>query len=270
LPGSDIHTDRLAQAERLTAAVRDAGTIALRLFHRRDTIKSWTKEKDSPVCEADIAVNDLLQEKLSAPGFGWLSEESADDPTRLSAERIWVIDPIDGTRAFLAGLPDWTIATALVENGRPVVAVVFAPVSEEMFVAIGGGGAQRNGTPIVVNDAAALDGARLGGPRRYLERLQEAAPEIILTPRVHSLALRLTRVAQGALDAAIATANSRDWDLAAADLLVHEAGGVLTTFSGQALTYNRAEPVHEALLAAGRLRHSQLMNFVHERRIAIA
>ena len=265
---SDRATDRHEQAQRLVAAVREAGAIAHNMCG--GTIKSWTKGKDSPVCEADIAVNDLLHARLTDPAIAWLSEESIDDPQRLTARRVWVIDPIDGTRAYLAGLPDWTVAAALVEDGRPVVAVVFAPVTDELFVATQGSGATRNGNPIRVNDAAVLDGARLGGPRKYLERLQQAAPALVATPRVHSLALRFTRVAQGALDVAMATANSHDWDLAAADLLVHEAGGVLTTFAGQALTYNQANTVHEPLIAAGRDRHERLIELVNGHRIAFA
>ena len=261
---TERRTEHERDAQRLTAAVRDAGAVALKTF--RGTVKSWTKGKDSPVCEADIAVNDMLHERLSGADFGWLSEESIDDPQRLAARRVWVVDPIDGTRAYLAGLPDWTIAAALVEDGRPVAAAIYAPVAEELFTAIAGGGAQCNGVPMTATAGNALDGARLSGPRRYLERLQEASPAIVLTPRVHSLALRFARVAQGILDAALATANSHDWDLAAADLLVHEAGGLLTTFSGRGLTYNQADTKHEPLVAAGRERHEQLIGLVQARR----
>ena len=268
MPASELATDHREQLQRLTAAVREAGATALTMFGQSP--RSWTKGKNSPVSEADIAVNDLLHARLRDTGFAWLSEESVDDPRRLAAHRVWVVDPIDGTRAYLAGLPDWTIAAALVEDGRPVVAAILAPVSDEMFVATRGGGARCNGDPIRVNDGTALDGARLGGPRSYLERLQKAAPTLVAMPRVHSLALRFTRVAQGVLDIAMATANSHDWDLAAADLLVHEAGGILTTFAGRALTYNRADPVHEPLVAAGRDRHGRLIELVNGHRIAFA
>ena len=129
MPGSDIHTDRLAQAERLTAAVLEAGTIALRLFHRRDTIKSWTKEKNSPVCEADIAVNDLLQEQLARPASAGCQRKALTIPHgSRRATSGWSIQST-ARALFSPGCPDWTIATALVENGRPVVAAVFAPVS---------------------------------------------------------------------------------------------------------------------------------------------
>jgi len=260
LPDIERHTDPEQQTQRLADAVREAGPLALKTF--RGTVKSWTKGKDSPVSEADIAVNELLHERLSGAEFGWLSEESIDDPQRLTARRVWVVDPIDGTRAYLAGLPDWTIAAALVEDGRPVAAAIYAPVVDELFTATADGGAWCNGVAMTVTTGNALDGVRLSGPRRYLERLQEASPAIVATPRVHSLALRFARVAQGTLDVAMATANSHDWDLAAADLLVHEAGGLLTTFSGQKLAYNQLDTKHEPLLAAGRGRHEQLIGLV--------
>ena len=106
-------------------------------------INNWTKGGSSPVCEADIAVDRLLHERLTGEelGFGWLSEESVDDPARLAARYVWIVDPIDGTRAYLAGLPDWAVSAALVENGRPIAACLYAPVTEEFFMAIAGKGA---------------------------------------------------------------------------------------------------------------------------------
>jgi myo-inositol-1(or 4)-monophosphatase len=268
LPGNDRGAERQRQTERLADAVRAGGDIALKTF--RGPLKSWTKRKDSPVCEADIAVNELLHERLAGDGIGWLSEESLDDARRLSARQVWVIDPIDGTRAYIAGLPDWSIAAALVEDGRPIAAALFAPVTEELFTATAGGGAFRNGIAIAVTAGDALDGAKLNGPRSYLERLQRVCPEVVATPRVHSLALRFARVAQGTLDAAFASGNSHDWDLAAADLLVHEAGGLLTTLAERAPVYNRATPVHESLIAAGRDRHRRLVGLMREQKIAAA
>ena len=268
MPATEPRLAHREQAEHLADAVREAGAVALRTF--RGTLKSWTKGNESPVSEADIAVNELLHERLARDGTGWLSEESENDPDRLSAARVWVVDPIDGTRAYIAGRVDWTIAVALVEEGRPVVAAIFAPVTDELFVAIAGGGAARNGVPMAVNGGESLEGARLAGPQRYLDQLRAATPTIVAVPRIHSLALRLTRVAEGVLDAAVASGNSHDWDLAAADLLVHEAGGAMTTLAGQALTYNRAEPVHGVLVAAGRERHERLLELMNERRIAFA
>ena len=259
MPASE--PSRAADRERLAAAVRDAGAIAMKFF--RGEFKRWTKGTgDSPVTEADIAVNDLLRARLPEPGDGWLSEESENDPSRLGARRVWVVDPIDGTRAFIAGREDWSVSAALVEAGRPVVAVVFAPAADELFLAVAGAGATRNDAPIRVSSGAGLDGARIAGPKRLLDWIAGRHPGLVAMPRVHSLALRLVRVAQAELDGAIAGGRASDWDLAAADLLVHEAGGVMTTLDGKTLSYNRPEPIHGVLVAAGRDRHAALIDLM--------
>jgi myo-inositol-1(or 4)-monophosphatase len=216
------------------------------------------------VCEADIAVDDFLRRRLARNGYGWLSEETEDDPARLTAGQVWVVDPIDGTRAYLAGRADWAVSAALVVAGRPVVAALFAPVSEEMFLATVGGGATRNAAPIRATAGNGLDGARIGAPKRIFDQLARLNVNVNAMPRIGSLALRLARVADGELDAAFAGGASHDWDLAAADLLVHEAGGVLTTLTGDLLIYNQPETVHAALIAAGRARHATLIDLVQD------
>jgi myo-inositol-1(or 4)-monophosphatase len=251
------------RADQLAATLREAGAVALKFF--RGTIRSWTKAHSSPVSEADIAVNDLLHARLDRSGIGWLSEESKDNAARLDGHRVWIVDPIDGTRAYLAGLPEWSIAVALVEHGRPIVAGVFVPAADEMFIAIAGGGATLNGLPIRATSGHDLAGTRIAGPKSYLERFAVLAPDIVAMPKVPSLALRLARVAQGRLDASFASVHANDWDLAAADLLVHEAGGVLTTVAGQQLLYNRPELVHGALIAAGSARHETILGLVREK-----
>ena len=260
--------DHAQAAERLAECVREAGALALSMF--RVPIKTWIKAGSSPVSEADIAVDELLRGRLmgARDGFGWLSEESADDPARLAARYVWVVDPIDGTRAFLAGLPDWCVSAALVERERPVAACLCAPATDEFFMAVAGQGATRNGAAIAVTVAATLADARIAGPRGFLNKLAAVAPTLTVMPRVRSLALRLARVAQGICDVAIAGENSHDWDLAAADLLVHEAGGALTDLGGGVVSYNRPVPRHGMLVAAGRNRHAAFVNLVRESRIA--
>ena len=246
--------------------MREAGELARATA--RGTFKRWTKGDDnSPVSEADIAVNDLLRARLTElmPGAGWLSEETEDHLPGRAQPAAWIVDPIDGTRAFISGRADWTISVALVEHGRPLLAALYAPATDEMFVAVRGGGATVNGTAISVNVGDTLERARLAGPKRYLDKLAGLLPDILAQPKVHSLALRLTRVAHGQLDAAFASPGSHDWDLAAADLLVHEAGGVLTDLAGHALTYNRSHIVHGALIAAGPARHATLLGLVRDR-----
>ena len=253
MPATEV--DDLTQiAARLEAAVREAGLLALSMFGT--PLKTWTKGPSaSPVSEADIAVNNLLR---------------ADDPVRLAARRVWIVDPIDGTRAYIAGFPDWAVSAALIENGRPVAACLYAPVTAEFFVTRGKAGATCNGSPIAATMGAELRQARIAGPKTLLERLAAVAPPFTVVPRVRSLALRLARVAQGDLDIAIAGGNSHDWDLAAADLLVHEAGGALTPFAGGTVTYNRPVPRHGMLVAAGRDRHAALIELLGDERLAFS
>ena len=264
MPEGSPGIDRVVVRDRLAAAVREAGALALQTF--RGELKSWIKGQSSPVSEADIAVDALLRERLLAiHDVGWLSEETEDDPVRLNETDVWVVDPIDGTRAYLAGLPDWAVSAALVSDGRPVIAALYAPVTDELFLSIAGAGATLNGVPIRASTGDQLAGATFAGPKRRLDSLATVEPLIDAAPRVPSLALRVARVATGALDGAFAGPNSHDWDLAAADLLVHEAGGMVTTLTGQLLIYNRPDPVHGVLVAAGRARHAVLLGLFRDR-----
>ncbi len=249
----------------LTDSVRQAGALALSMFGT--DLKKWTKGASSPVSEADIAANDLLERKLRAatPDYGWLSEESADDEKRLGKRLVWIIDPIDGTRAYLAGHEDWCVSAALVGGAAPVLAAVYAPVTDEFFFAARGKGAMRNDVPIQVTSGAALDFSRIAGPKPLVQRLSEGPEEISLYPRIGSLALRLCRVAQGTLDAAFAGGQSRDWDLAAANLIVDEANGKMTGLSGDTILYNRREVTHGVLVAAGRDRHASIVEHFRNR-----
>ncbi len=259
MPVTEVDTHS-ALAARLEAAVREAGALALSMF--KSPLKNWTKGPNaSPVCDADIAVDQLLRERLGAAdaSIAWLSEESTDDPSRLEARRVWIVDPIDGTRGYIEGFTDWAVSAALVEDSRPVAACLFAPASDGFFMAIAGRGTTLNGARIAASAGADLAAARIAGPRNLMERLAASGPSFTVMPRIRSLALRLARVAHGTIDAAIAGGNSHDWDLAAADLLVHEAGGALTPLDGGFVTYNRPVPRHGMLVAAGRDRHAALI-----------
>ncbi len=270
MPVAELTFDRSTVTGWLAAAVREAGALALQKF--RSPLKSWTKGGHSPVTEVDIAVDELLRERLTAaaPTYAWLSEESVDDPARLDARQVWVVDPIDGTRAFLAGREDWVIAAALVEDGRPLSAAIYAPVEDQLFLATAGQGTTVNGVRALSSADAGWQRARVAGPKRYIDALRRVQGEIEALPKIHSLALRLARVASGTLDVAFAAGNSHDWDLAAADLIVREAGGALTTFQDQQLTYNCPTPVHTPLIAAGRARHEHLIRLIRQQRTAFA
>ena len=262
IPRSDI----LARdAALLGDTVREAGALALSLF--RTELKNWTKGASSPVSEADIRVNDLLESRLrtATPDYGWLSEESVDDEARLDKHLVWIVDPIDGTRGYLAGREDWCVSVALVENGSTVLAAVFAPATDEFFFAARGQGAVRNAVPVFATSGTELDFSRVAGPKPLVERLSRQSDDIVLHPRIGSLALRLCRVAQGNLDAAFAGGQSRDWDLAAANLIVQEANGNMTALLGDAIAYNRREVTHGVLVAAGRDRHARIVEHFRTR-----
>jgi myo-inositol-1(or 4)-monophosphatase len=255
----------VSDAALLRDTVQEAGALALSLFGTE--LKNWTKGASSPVSEADIRVNDLLESRLRSvtPDYGWLSEETADDEQRLGKRRVWIVDPIDGTRGYLAGREDWCVSVALVEDASPLLAAVFAPASNELFFAARGRGSTRNEVPIHTTAGAELDLSRMAGPKPLLQRLSGSADEIVLHPRIGSLALRLCRVAQGRLDAAFAGGQSSDWDLAAANLIVHEANGNMTALSGDPILYNRREVVHGVLVAAGRDRHARIIEHFRSR-----
>jgi myo-inositol-1(or 4)-monophosphatase len=252
--------DIAGDAELLTQTVREAGALALSMF--RIEIRQWTKGQSSPVSEADIAVDELIRKRLqpATSDYGWLSEESADDETRLNKRRVWIVDPIDGTRAYLGGREDWSISVALVEDSKPLLAAVFAPATDEFFFAVEGRGATRNGTAISATAGTAFDIDRMAGPHFLLNRVRGATSPELKNFKIGSLALRISRVAQGALDAAFVGGRSHDWDLAAADLLLREAGGRLTALNGEIPVYNRRQVTHEVLVAAGAERHAQLVS----------
>lgn len=236
----------------LCEAVRAAGAVALGYFRTGFEVRE--KNPGDPVTDADLAVDAMLRERLAGrrPGYGWLSEESADSPERVSAPRTWVVDPIDGTKGFVSGNDEWVISVALVEAGRPVAAAVFNPLREEFFDATKGGGARLDGEPARVTRAASLHGLRLGSSRNEQRRnlwqhlFTDAHIEV-----VDAIAYKLALVACGALDGVIALRPKSDWDIAAGELLVTEAGGVMTDADGKRLVYNRRPTRQPDLLASG-------------------
>lgn len=266
LPLRDLLARDLLARDLLTpvrAAAQEAGAIALRSFRpgARTAARVWSKEGGSPVTEADMAVDDFLRERLAAvlPEAGWLSEETADAPSRLDRRLVWIVDPIDGTRAFLSGHPDWSIAIALLAEGRPVIGIVHAPAHAALYEALRGGGAARDGRAIAVSGPERVRGARVAGPKPLVDHLHARAGGIERLDRIPSLALRLARVAEGAVDVGLVSSGSRDWDLAAADLVLHEAGGILSTLEGALPVYNRTETTHGELAAAPRRLHPRVI-----------
>jgi myo-inositol-1(or 4)-monophosphatase len=234
----------------LVAAAREAGALAMTFF-RKDP-KTWAKGATSIVSEADIALDQLLFSRLTEarPDYGWLSEETADDLARVERRRVFVVDPIDGTRGFLAGGEEWTVSIAVVEDGYPVAAALYAPSMDVMFEARVGRGSFRNGRRMKASPRTDLVGASFAGSKRLVrDAADHAGVTLDYYGFVTSLAYRFALVGAGEIDAAIARPGSYDWDLAAADLLVHEAGGRLADLSGSRPRYNLHEPRHPTLLA---------------------
>ncbi|HEV7718364.1 MAG TPA: 3'(2'),5'-bisphosphate nucleotidase CysQ [Arsenicitalea sp.] len=245
--------------ELLRSAAVTAGIIAAGYF-RRD-VKTWTKEFGSPVTEADILVDKFLHNSLLAarPDYGWLSEESIDNTERLHCRRVFIVDPIDGTRGFIRGEDSWTVSLAVVEDGIPIAGVVYAPARDEMYDAFIGGGARLNGAPLTRRYVPG-QGPVIPAPGAVHQELQAAGLEYVRGPALPSLAYRLVQVATGKLDAAVARRGSQDWDIAGAAIILAEAGIELEDVCVGRPMFNRAEVRHGALAA---LSDSSLKALVH-------
>lgn len=258
------HRFRKEQNE-LVRSVTEAGKIALKFYHGE--VKSWEKNPGDPVSEADLAIDTYLKETLLAahPDYGWLSEETVDDPSRLNKERVWIVDPIDGTRSFIAGKPEFTVSAALVENGKPVCAALLNPVTEEFFQAVIGEGATLNGKKLICSDKTDLDGARLLASRKAFEwhNWLEDAPNAKFD-HLNSIAYRMAVVASQDYHASLSLSAKSDWDIAAADLILSEAGGLSTTSRNEALIYNQKDPVHETVISSGAALHPVLMDLLKD------
>lgn len=234
--------------ELLRSSAVAAGIIAAGYFRRE--VKTWTKENASPVTEADYMVDSFLKQSLLAarPDYGWLSEETTDDPSRLSHERLFVVDPIDGTRAFIRGDDCWSVSLAVVENGVSVAGVVYAPARDELYAAMVGGGAFVNGRPLERQQQDA-EAPIIPAPAAVHAELDAQGLEYVGGTIFPSLAYRLVQVATGALDVAISRRGAQDWDIAGADVILSECGvGVEDVCVGRPV-YNKPEIRHGALAA---------------------
>jgi myo-inositol-1(or 4)-monophosphatase len=240
------HRDDL---ELLRTAAVTAGIIASNYF-RRD-MKTWTKENASPVSEADIVLDKFLHSALTTarPDYGWLSEESVDDESRFRHARVFVVDPIDGTRGFIKGEDSWSVSLAVVENGVSVAGVVFAPARDEMYDAWLGGGARLNGKPIVRNTPPDRHAPLIPAPGAVHHELQEAGLDYMRGPAYPSLAYRLVQVATGKLDATVVRRGAMDWDIAGAAAILAECGVTFEDACMGTMRLNLAEIRHGALAA---------------------
>jgi len=229
-------------------AVTRAADHALELWAGGATqVRRWEKEPGQPVCEADLAVDAMLREELAriVPDAAWLSEETKDDGARLDSGRLWVVDPIDGTRDYLAGRPGWAVSVALVEEGAPVIGILAAPARNELWVARAGQGARRNGSPLTASRRIDLPGARVPA-----EALPHADADLVMVAKPNSIALRMAMVAADEADLIATLRWGNEWDIAAAALIAQEAGAAVTDALGRPLLFNRPDPVAFGVLCS--------------------
>ncbi len=260
MPVIDLARDRNI----LNRAVHEAGKEVLARFGL--TTHSWAKDDDSPVSEADHAANDILYEHLVVgheKQYGFLSEESAECTHRLSAARTWIVDPIDGTRAFLNGVPHFTVCVALIEENKPILSAVYNPATDEFFEAILDGGAFLNGQPIQTSTQTEIEGCSMlaHAPMFSHPKWPEKWPPMHVE-QVNSTSYRIALVASGQYDATMALLPKSDWDMAPGALIAKEAGAIITDHTGAELTYNLAKPIQRSLVCAGPKLYSQILQRV--------
>lgn len=245
-------------------AVSKAGEIA-RHYYGKD-YRRWSKSRGEPVTEADIAIDGYLRGWLepARPDYGWLSEETGRNLARSDAARMFIVDPIDGTTAFLKQRPHFSISVAIAERGRARTGVVYNPILDELFVAEEGSGARLNGTPIRVSECPAVEGCRILGQRDTFAHPAWDVPPLTPWPSMQvesrsSIAYRMALVAAGRFDAALVLSAKHDWDMAAGDVIVREAGGCVTASDGNPLVFGGPAAVQRSMVCAGPRLHALLL-----------
>lgn len=238
--------------ELLTEAALAAGEIALKYF--RADPENWDKgDNQGPVSVADLEIDRMLNAELRAarPDYGWLSEETEDNADRLNHDQVFIIDPIDGTRSFIAGHENFSHSLAIVTNGVVTAAVVHLPAKDMIFTAFAGGGAFMNGDPISNSARDTEEGARiLAAGSQFKPELWKGNPPPVERHFRSSLAYRLCLVANGRFDGMVTLRPAWEWDIAAGDLIGQEAGASTGTRRGQAARYNNADPRVDGLISA--------------------
>jgi myo-inositol-1(or 4)-monophosphatase len=245
----------LQETDPRLAAVRaiavEAGAMAMAKW--RGDFAQWNKSEDNPVSEVDLAVDAFLREQLFKldPEAGWLSEETADNAERLMRHRVWVVDPIDGTRDFVKGRRGWAVSIALVEGGRPLIGVLDAPARDEHWWAMAGEGGYRNDARLTASSRTMLAGARVPA-----DTLSKVDSDLICVDRPNSVALRIGMVAADEADLLATLRWGSEWDIAAAALIAEEAGAIVTDARGQTIRYNSTKGEAFGVLATSPAIHS--------------
>lgn len=261
--------DLAADLALIRDAVLQAGAIAT--AQREAGLRVEAKPGGSPVTSGDLAVEAFLKERLlsARPDYGWLSEETPDTSVRLERERIFIVDPIDGTVAYMKRQPWWCVPIAIVEKGEVVCAVIHAPEVSETYEAVIGGGAFRNGRPIKASDAETLDDASVLGDARLIDApyWDEPWPALRFEKR-NALAYRMALVAAGAFDAALALSPRWDWDVAAGCLIAQEAGARVTDHHGRPWRFNRPDPRQASMVCAAPTLHPLILRLCRKAPLA--
>jgi myo-inositol-1(or 4)-monophosphatase len=251
-------------ADHVAVIAAEAAALAMARWHT--DFKRWDKAPDSPVCDVDLEVDALLKDRLSAllPDAGWLSEETADNADRLAHRRVWVVDPIDGTRDYLRGRPGWAVSIALVENGQPVIGVLDAPAREERWRAETGKGATRNGATIAASARHTFPGSRVP-----TDSLPKVDADLVPVARPNSIALRIAMVAADEADLVATLRWGHEWDIAAAVLIAREASAAVTDSLGQPLAFNTPSAQAFGVLASAPAIHAAAVERLRERVLAV-
>ena len=248
-------------------AAREAGAVIRSLYGTGIAVVEKGDRRDSPLTAADTRANEILAERIGAafPADGWLSEESVDTAERFGKRRVWIVDPLDGTKEFVRQIPELAVAIGLVEDGVPIVGVTYNPIRDEMYAAARGVGATRNGRPVRVSDTRELRLARILASRSETKRGEwdrfRGAFEIDLCG---SVAYKLARVGAGIGDATFTLTPKNEWDICASACVIECAGGRVTDLAGQPLKYNQTTPVFAGVVATNGVLHAQLLALLRQ------
>jgi myo-inositol-1(or 4)-monophosphatase len=227
-------------------------------------IETEYKIGHDPVTEADRALDAVLRKELLRDGEGWLSEESVDDPIRLQRSRVWVVDPLDGTREFVKGIPEFCVSIGFVENGRPVAGGIYNPATDETFLGSIDSGVTYNGKPSQPSQRNTLEGALVLASRSEVKRGEwKAFENAAFTIRpMGSVAYKLALISAGLADITFTLTPKNEWDVVAGAALVQSAGGFVSTLEKTSLTANRRNPLLSGLLASGPFLKDDLLALV--------
>lgn len=253
--------------EAVIAATREVGDMAMARWRGEGkAVNVWNKSHDNPVSDVDLAVDARLKAVLGAmvPEAGWLSEETADNPDRLSRRAMWCVDPIDGTRDFIRGRPGWAVSVALVIDGAPELGVLYAPAHDELWVAQRGKGATLNGETLRASARATFPGARVPA-----DGLPQIDRDLVMVTKPNSIALRIALVADDRADLVATLRWGFEWDVAAAALIASEAGATVTDAFGAPLVFNTPRAQAFGVVACAPAIHGAVVDRLHDRAVAL-